>query len=348
MAHMQSRLSWVDAAKGIGIILVVYGHVARGLVAAHLMPDDAVFRTVDSAIYSFHMPLFFFLSGIFFWRSLISKGPALLVSSKIDTIVWPYVLWSLLQGGIEYEMSKFTNSHVTLSSILAFPIEPRAQFWFLYALFIVSAVCAIIYYKCSPRYFSAMFALLALLYLCKGYLPVFRPLTYFAANSVFFAGGIWLGQNAEKIQALAGKALPPTLIVFTASHFLYQVLDIPGTLFERCMSLAIACVSILFVSIVSMRLQFNDRIGRWLRFIGEASMSIYLIHILAGSGTRIVLKSLGIESSIVHVIIGTVVGVVVPLLINEWMLKGKFKFLLALPYPVSFSRLAKSMASGKR
>jgi len=57
---MQSRLSWVDVAKGIGIILVVYGHIARGLVSAHLMPDDAVFRMVDSAIYSFHMPLFSF------------------------------------------------------------------------------------------------------------------------------------------------------------------------------------------------------------------------------------------------------------------------------------------------
>ncbi|GEM_PF-2138786 len=77
-------------------------------------------------------------------------------------------------------------------------------------------------------------------------------------------------------------------------------------------------------------------------------MSIYLIHILAGSGTRIVLKSLGIESSVVHVVIGTGVGVVVPLLINAWMLKGKFRFLLALPYPISFSRLAKSMAAGKR
>jgi len=193
-----------------------------------------------------------------------------------------------------------------------------------------------------------MFALLALLYLCKGYLPAFRPITYFAANSVFFAGGIWLGQNAEKMQALAGRALPPTLIVFTASHILYQVLDVPGTVIERCMSLAIACISIVFVSIVSMRLQFNDRMGRWLRLIGEASMSIYLIHILAGSGTRIVLKSLGIESSVVHVVIGTGVGVVVPLLINAWMLKGKFRFLLALPYPISFSRLAKSMAAGKR
>lgn len=44
------RLAWVDAAKGIGILLVVAGHVwTRG--------------PLREAIYAFHMPLFFLLSG---------------------------------------------------------------------------------------------------------------------------------------------------------------------------------------------------------------------------------------------------------------------------------------------
>jgi len=44
------RLEWLDAAKGLGIILVVAGHVwTRG--------------PVRDAIYAFHMPLFFLLAG---------------------------------------------------------------------------------------------------------------------------------------------------------------------------------------------------------------------------------------------------------------------------------------------
>lgn len=47
---MAGRLIWVDAAKGVGILLVVAGHVwTRG--------------PVREAIYAFHMPLFFLLSG---------------------------------------------------------------------------------------------------------------------------------------------------------------------------------------------------------------------------------------------------------------------------------------------
>ncbi|MGD9811430.1 MAG: acyltransferase family protein [Sphingobium sp.] len=46
----EERLDWLDAAKGIGIVLVVIGHVwTRG--------------SMRDAIYAFHMPLFFLLAG---------------------------------------------------------------------------------------------------------------------------------------------------------------------------------------------------------------------------------------------------------------------------------------------
>ena len=47
------RLEYIDIAKGMGIILVVAGH---------LLPEGNYLRDI---IYSFHMPLFFFLSGFF-------------------------------------------------------------------------------------------------------------------------------------------------------------------------------------------------------------------------------------------------------------------------------------------
>ena len=47
------RLEWIDKAKGIGIILVILGHT--------ICPPNIKFW-----LYSFHMPLFFFLSGYVF------------------------------------------------------------------------------------------------------------------------------------------------------------------------------------------------------------------------------------------------------------------------------------------
>lgn len=49
------RLDYLDVAKGIGILLVILGHCQLGRIGE-----------VHSLIYSFHMPLFFFVSGVCF------------------------------------------------------------------------------------------------------------------------------------------------------------------------------------------------------------------------------------------------------------------------------------------
>ena len=51
------RIEWVDISKGIGIILVIWAHtlLSGGVVSEKLC---------RGAVFSFHMPLFFFLSGV--------------------------------------------------------------------------------------------------------------------------------------------------------------------------------------------------------------------------------------------------------------------------------------------
>lgn len=49
-----NRIEWVDIAKGIAILLVVLGHTGLAVGSA---------RYLDAFIYSFHLPLFFVLSG---------------------------------------------------------------------------------------------------------------------------------------------------------------------------------------------------------------------------------------------------------------------------------------------
>ena len=53
----KKRIEWVDIAKGIGIFLMVMGHTG-------------IPRIGNQWIYSFHMPLFFFISGFLFNTSV--------------------------------------------------------------------------------------------------------------------------------------------------------------------------------------------------------------------------------------------------------------------------------------
>src|SRR5690606_2404320 len=77
----------------------------------------------------------------------------------------------------------------------------------------------------------------------------------------------------------------------------------------------------------------------WLLFIGASSMTIYLMHILAGSGVRVILSSfMGIDSIPVHLVVGTLIGLGAPLVAQVIIQRYNLHFLLTPPKLVSASR----------
>ena len=137
------RFNWIDVSKGLGIILVVYGHVARGIDAAGF--DFNYFSQIDNGIYAIHMPLFFLLSGLFFTKSA-KNGVPIYINSKVASIMYPYLIWSFIQIIIQFFASNYTNGKTNIHEVFTFFI-PRAQFWFLSALFLISLISIFLYYK---------------------------------------------------------------------------------------------------------------------------------------------------------------------------------------------------------
>ena len=56
-------------------------------------------------------------------------------------------------------------------------------------------------------------------------------------------------------------------------------------------------------------------LAQLLAFLGRRSLEIFLAHIIATAGTRIVLVQLGVNSPALHLFMGTVVGVMAPLVL---------------------------------
>lgn len=54
---MKERIQYIDAMRGFAILLVVIGHLIQYNF------EDAFHNDIFNIIYSFHMPLFFFISG---------------------------------------------------------------------------------------------------------------------------------------------------------------------------------------------------------------------------------------------------------------------------------------------
>src|SRR5690606_33142800 len=336
---MQERNAWVDCAKGTGIILVVYGHVARGVFNAGLPMDEGRYLLVDSIIYSFHMPLFFFLSGLFFYDSLMKRGRTGLIVNKIDTIVYPFLLWSLLQGMFEVVLSDYTNGSLTVSQVLSSLVwSPRAQFWFLYALFLVFLVCTFVYAKASRRLFLPILLAFSGLYVFRQDMPSNSALQFVLGNAVFFALGIWI--NEIKAFLLARHAYLALLFgaLFVLGQYVFLITLGHTWDFGGLAVLVLASISFLFMVTLSMWLG-RYRI-QWLLFVGASSMTIYLMHILAGSGVRVIMSAfLGIDSIAAHLLIGALVGLAAPLLAQMIIQRYNFHFLLSPPQPISATRL---------
>ena len=138
------RQVWIDVVRGLGVILVVFGHMLDGQTRTGIVPQGGAVDWTNYALYTFHMPLFFFLAGLNVPKSL-ERGTAAFVKSKLWTVAYPYFLWSILQTGvIVLALGASANYSVGAGDLVAILWWPIAQFWFLYALMICHLLAAFV------------------------------------------------------------------------------------------------------------------------------------------------------------------------------------------------------------
>lgn len=115
---MKKRIEWIDIAKGIGIFLVIAGHTG--------LPE--VFR---AWIYSFHMPMFFLISGYLFKV----KSQRECVKQVFMSLIRPYLIYSGVFVLIDYNI--FNNKNQLFDGFLNTIIGKGgfSVLWFFIALF---------------------------------------------------------------------------------------------------------------------------------------------------------------------------------------------------------------------
>ena len=132
------RIDWIDSVKGIGIVLVYIGH--------------CYIPAVNNLIYSFHMPLFFIISG-FLWNNSKYQQMTLkdFAGKKFRAYIIPYLKMALICfviWGLIYGIFQCDNISVYFHKIWQYTygillVYPRSQYmpacyplWFLVALFL--------------------------------------------------------------------------------------------------------------------------------------------------------------------------------------------------------------------
>lgn len=92
--HISSgRIVWVDALKAIGMFFVVWGHCIQNVNTFHEV-NPLTADILMKLIYSFHMPLFFVISGLTF-NPRRERPYRDFVVAKAKGLLWPYLTLSL-------------------------------------------------------------------------------------------------------------------------------------------------------------------------------------------------------------------------------------------------------------
>lgn len=308
MSSSNSRLQYLDIAKGIGIIAVLVGHT----VQHGSFPFNVIF--------SFHMPLFFIVSGILFKKnditSLIKKRYISLIVPYVVTVILLMPLY-LLKNYIKYGNINFFG--YIISSIwgagfkMSVPsgIDPIGAIWFLLAMF-----GAQILYNLSPRdktfklFYCCLLAALGYFIGTKFWLPFDICVAMVALLYMF------LGEMTREYKLVGGVFWVYMLLVLIWCIGWTKTLGMvsntyPYYVFSFLTSYA-GCLVVLRFSHWIVEINKVSYVTRYLSFMGRYSLAILCFHLIELS---ILPMKLIISSVVIRCILRVLVLSIIPVII---------------------------------
>jgi fucose 4-O-acetylase-like acetyltransferase len=313
-APSATRLEWIDAVRGVGIVLVAFGHVWRGLDSSALIGDPALFALVDRLIYAFHMPLFFFLSGFLFNISGTQPFTGMLVS-RLTRLIWPLCLWTWIYFLFKAAIGGLANNPLPWAQFPILPLPPREQFWFLWALFLIQIGIALLLLLLKPISGKTLgLAVLTGLSLWLSLeVPTPEHLGPWTVGAMLNAPFVVLGLLVRKFDLATGPR--PLGWLWLAVFVLVEMIAVRVT-GSRSLDLAVGLVATLAVVLAIRALPVSAQEARWyawLSLLGTASMAIYVSHVIFGAATRIGLKHAGVTDLGIHLFAGVAASILMPL-----------------------------------
>lgn len=297
MEFKTEHLKDIDIVKGIAIFLVVLGHAVQGIVSSNhitFFTQDASILVAKEVIYSFHMPLFFMVAGIFLEQWL--KKPFITgIKKKAWRLLYPYFVWGAIIASVMELAKGYTNNGLGLINFFYSPIIPFSQYWFLYVLFFLHLLVSIVSHmrvtagnSLNVLVFGAMALYVGGVVLPSWWiLPVIgkfmiffvlgRPLYSFITKAYFRYNVLW--------SCLLGFIIMTIGYIFSLA---YESHEISYYLFFLTSLLGSMTVFLLAKKLA----QKDNRVTKVLVIWGKHSMEIYCMHLLFLAGCRIFLMKI--------------------------------------------------------
>jgi fucose 4-O-acetylase-like acetyltransferase len=293
----QRRLD-LDRARGLAIVLVVFGHLmGRG------RPEGMDwYEAAFVAVYAFHMPFFMYLSGTTAWLSGQATAPPAAwprhIARRAHRLLVPFLLMGAIivvgkalasrimhvdaapQGIADGLFDAFVNTDES----------PVIMIWYLWVLFFVSLAAPLLLRLpgvAAPWRVAPALALAALLFAVG--LPPIAYSNKLADHAVFFAVGLLAGQLGARATDTIDRLWPAAALVLAAA----LAATLAG-LIDRRWALVACGLPALPALHGLVRVLSPGVTGRSLLWLGRHSMVIYLFNTIAIGLTKAMLIKAGV------------------------------------------------------
>lgn len=337
----------LDAIKALATLLVIVGHAIQYTNADF---DNSIFFRV---IYSFHMPLFMFISGYLIPRKTSSD----FLMSKFKQLVVPFLLWSVLLIFLDnFAAIKAGGAYVLFDRLHQMVLRPdNGGLWFLWVLFLNFLVFTLLEGKYRLALSAAIIVALSILQFLDRDFTLFG-LGLFRWHYFFFLFGFWVGHYGllDKIKINTWVVLAVTILFITqwdrtaiTSFFGYAIQSNSGALL-----LALVVKYICAIGAILVIFSFKEKIkikSWWINTLSVESLGYYASQYIFLLVFTTVLSARAFNSVLLYQVSVFVLTLTCCTLIIIWLKRYSFakKYLLGKLDKKIPSQTEPAMASAK-
>lgn len=256
-----NRFVWIDVLKGIGIFYVTF---------AHLYP----FLPIEKHIYSFHMFLFFFISGFLHKKA---SDISSFIQKKFISLIVPFLFWNIFATIIDIFISHdyigSLQRFLTINGSLCWD----RPIWFLLVLFFVEVIFLFIdRIPSNYKYLSVIFAFIIGYFMQNT--SVFLKLTLIPIAFVYYSLGNILNiinrkRRISKIYLVIIMFIALFINIFTSVIFNNRVSVVSAYFGNYYLCLIAGVSGIVFYFLFAQLITFKPLV-KVLEYIGKNSMTI--------------------------------------------------------------------------
>lgn len=284
-----NRYLFIDTARGIAILLVVYGHVLSVMNPDYYYMEYIGFS--KAVVFALVMPFFFMISGVFLRKRLESDNfsERSFLNKIINSILKPFYSLSLVFFTINIIAPKSMNLPSAKEMITALAVMqgkgvsmPSGVLWFLFVLFVFSLVTYFFIRVIKVHIYIILVFSIIILFVAS----LFEHNYYFAINKItsfyfYFIAGYILSEHITTGKIFRNNLLSVYFVFFIIplyiEHHVSNTYIVWAMEYTGIKSLA---GSLLLTGLCYkiQNISSSNSIINFLRFSGEYSMIIYVFH----------------------------------------------------------------------